>query len=235
MKNNRVILLEDDEMVRSLVICAVDEMDIDLVLCDDATGAMRELELGQACLLVTDLMLPGESGAALIRRYAAAPFFDPELKIAVFSAGLNPAVRREMGELPVWRLMSKPASIADIRACFRDGTAGVSGEAAVPSSSSLSQAQKDAQIMSNFQNSCLAQFPADVVAGDSAWARSDFAALRRMGHNIKSVMRTLGHGPGAEAAARLETAAASAAADAVGAEWTSLRAQMKSFGTGAEP
>lgn len=74
-------------------------------------------------------MLPGESGQALVERLTADPALRGSARVAVFSAGLTPEVRDRLGALGVWRLLSKPVSLAELEGCVREAIGSAAGEA----------------------------------------------------------------------------------------------------------
>lgn len=116
----RVILVEDDASVQRFVALALEDLPIDLVACDSVAAALAALAQAPACLVLTDLMLPGEPGQALVERLARDPALRGSARVAVFSAGLTPAVRDRLAGWDVWRLLSKPVSLAELEACVLD-------------------------------------------------------------------------------------------------------------------
>jgi hypothetical protein len=81
----------------------------------------------------------------------------------------------------------------------------------------------DAALYAEFASACAAQFVSDAAAGQAACNGGDLAPLRRLGHDLKSVLVVLGHAGPAELAARLEQHAAAGATPAARAAWLALR------------
>ncbi|TXC67072.1 Hpt domain-containing protein [Piscinibacter aquaticus] len=124
----------------------------------------------------------------------------------------------------VWRQLSKPISVLELEDCVREalGAATATGAAAIaltataPPRSDLGAAA-EAAVMRHFagdralfvayRTSCIAQFEADIRAGDAALAQGDMPTLRRLAHSLKSVLATLGEEGGSEVARQLEDAA----------------------------
>ena len=77
-----------------------------------------------------------------------------------------------------------------------------------------------------YRSSCLAQFPADLRAGDAALASADAPALRRLAHSLKSVLATLGQEEAGGTARSLEDAAARADWPVCRPLWQQLRTQL---------
>lgn len=82
-----------------------------------------------------------------------------------------------------------------------------------------------------FRASAVAQFPADLQAGDDACAASDAQALRRAAHTLKGVLQTLGYADLSAFAKGVEQAAQHSPWEEAVAGWRGLRARMvDSFG-----
>ena len=240
----RVVLVEDDAALRRFVEMALDGLAIDLRPCTRVAEAWPLLRSGGWQLLVTDLMLPGESGLELIQRLAATPAAGGG-RIVVFSAGVMPALRAQLATLGVWRVLDKPVSVAALASCVRDalGLAPPPGTSAPDGGGAGTDADEqhvialrfggDATLFRAYRASCLALFPADLAAGDAALAAGDAQALRRLAHNLKSVLETLGHPAPALVARQLETACEGApGAQAAAPLWQDLRRAVETLTRG---
>ena len=84
---------------------------------------MQTLHAGGVERIITDLMLPGESGIDLVQRLLQEPVQGRRIPVAVFSAGLTPPVREQLQAMKVWRMVSKPASVAELEACVTEAQA----------------------------------------------------------------------------------------------------------------
>lgn len=237
MSTRRVILVEDDASLRRFVALALEDLDLDLVACVDVPSAMAALQAGPARLLITDLMLPGESGESLLERLHREPGLKGAARVAVFSAGLTVAVRQRLEGLGVWRLLSKPVSVADLAACVTDALRDEAPAALVPvvgvtAAEAASAAAIDRHFGGNadlyraFRASCLAQFTEDLRQGDTACRSENTAQLRRIAHSLKSVLLTLGHHAASQAARELEDHAAADDGSAARPAWIRLREQI---------
>lgn len=240
----RVLLVEDDASIARFVELALEELPIELVTCTNVSDAMQALQACSTRLIITDLMLPGESGIDLVQRLLHEPSPGHPIPVAVFSAGLTPAVRDQLGAMKVWRMLSKPASVMELENCVRDALALPMAAAAdappspTPNAQALSgAAQAEAEAIAThfagdeflfkaYRASCLQQFPADVQQGDAACAAQDWPALRRLAHSLATVLLTLGHPTQSVRARQLENAAAQLAADQCLDHWGKLRAFM---------
>ena len=123
MSTPKVLLVEDDSSIARFVQMALEELPIELVTCANVPDAMQALHAGGVELIITDLMLPGESGIDLVQRLLQEPVQGRRIPVAVFSAGLTPPVREQLQAMKVWRMVSKPASVAELEACVTDALA----------------------------------------------------------------------------------------------------------------
>jgi len=231
----RVLLVEDDASLQRFVALALDELDIELLLCSSVDAALALLAQQHVQLILTDLMMPSRSGFELIEELSARPALRGEARLVVFSAGLTPPVRQRLEGMQVWRLLSKPCSVAELEACVSTGVGLASGTApeppADPGSTAIAQHfGGNAALYQAFRAACLQQFAADLAAGDLACNQADAPALRRLAHSLKSVLLTLGHAEASVQASRLEDLAEHLrqASDwpAAQAEWQGLRASV---------
>ena len=73
MSTPKVLLVEDDSSIARFVQMALEELPIELVTCANVPDAMQALHAGGVELIITDLMLPGESGIDLVQRLLQEP------------------------------------------------------------------------------------------------------------------------------------------------------------------
>lgn len=239
MSTPKVLLVEDDSSIARFVQMALEELPIELVTCTNVPDAMRALHAGRVELIITDLMLPGESGIDLVQRLLQEPVQGRSIPVAVFSAGLTPPVREQLQAMKVWRMVSKPASVAALEACVTDALALTSATpacvpaaaATAPDTASDDEAQAiathfagDEFLFKAYRASCLQQFAADVRQGDAACTAQDWPALRRLAHNLATVLLTLGHPAQSVRARQLENTTAQSAAEPSLEHWRLLRA-----------
>jgi HPt (histidine-containing phosphotransfer) domain-containing protein len=77
-----------------------------------------------------------------------------------------------------------------------------------------------------YRQACLARFPQDVIEGDLAVAVQDAQALRRVAHNLKSVLTMLGEAQAAQCARSTEEWAAGGDSGPMQLGWRQLRQQV---------
>lgn len=248
MTRPRVLLVDDDPSIRRFVALALEELDVDLVEAPGVAAARQALLGGPFDLIITDLMMPGETGLDLLQHLADHPAQRGAARVAVFSAGLTAAMQARLDSFDVWRQLSKPISLTALEDCVREAV-DATASAAPPAVPAAADADADADSLSAdeqfaierhfggeralfiaFRASCRAQFAADLRSGDAAVAGGDAPALRRLAHSLKSVLSTLGH-PGAGATARaLEDAAAVADWASATPLWQQLRTHLAAAG-----
>jgi CheY-like chemotaxis protein len=251
----RVLLVEDDASIRRLVELSFDGLPIELITCAGVPQARLRLQEAPVRLLITDLMMPGESGVDLLRWLAGEPALRAGARLVVFSAGISPQLERTLTGLGVWRLLSKPASMDALERCVIDAlglhpSGGPDAETAPDAATDRAPLESiepdqqaviarhfagDAALFHAFRDSCLPQFSDDLRDGDRAVAACDAPSLRRLAHSLKSVLRTLGHDAAADGAARLEAAAAAADWPAAEVPWSALRETLLRLSRGNAP
>lgn len=215
----RVLLVDDDAAIRRLVAMALEDEALQLISCADAHAALAALREAPVALLITDLMMPGLSGFELLERLRDEPALRGSASLVAFSAGLNAERAERLQALGVQTLLDKPVSIARLLAVVREAlgaaappasaplTGGAASEA--PAAAAVAGAVPaafggDAVLYQAFLQACLAQYPQDLAAGDAAIAQGDAPALRRVVHNLKGSLRTLGADTLADAALAIE-------------------------------
>lgn len=238
----RVLLVDDDAAIRRLVTMALEDEALQLISCADAHAALAVLREAPVALLITDLMMPGLSGFDLLERLRGEPALRGSATLVAFSAGLNAERAERLQALGVQTLLDKPVAIARLLAVVRDalgaragsGDAGPvgDGQGEAPAADAVPAAfGGDAALYRAFRQACLAQYPLDLVAGEAAIAQGDAMALRRVVHNLKGSLRTLGVDALAEAALRIEQglAADGDLSPARRLAWQALRDDVQRF------
>lgn len=242
-KRPRLLLLEDDASIQQLVRLALEELDLELLVCGTLAQARTALAAAQVQMVITDLMLPDGSGLELIREMRARPGLQGEPPILVFSAGLTESLREQLGELGVWRLLGKPCSVLDLEAGVTEGlgldrrimapqaapTAPPCVDASLPPAQAAAMALHfggDEPLYRAFRLACLTQFDLDRQQGDAACSQRDAPALRRLAHSLKSVLLTLGHPSESQLARNLEDRAEQLDWPTCQHLWEALRAQL---------
>lgn len=239
----RVLLVDDDAAIRRLVSLALEDLEVDLVCCADGAEALQRLRDAPARLVITDLMMPGITGYALLQQLADDPALRAGAKLAVFSAGLNAQAQERLAGLPLWRLIHKPTSVMALADTVAEALAECDAETPSRPAPSAHTAPAgdgeaaavaahfggDATLYRAFRESCLLQFPDDLRQGDAAVAAGDAAALRRVAHSLKSVLLLLGEDEASATARRLEHAAEAGDWAACHGPWQAISLRLRAL------
>jgi CheY-like chemotaxis protein len=238
----RVVVVDDDASIRRLVELSLEGLPLDLVLCAGAQEARAAFESAPVALLITDLMMPGESGYELLQWLVERPQLRGQARLVAFSAGIDGAARERLARLDVWRELGKPVSVAALEACVAEalGLDPARGSppalppplAAAPDREAearravIHQFGGDETLYRAFRAQATSQFEADLAEGDRLLAGGDDPALHRLAHSLKGVLALLGHEADAALALALERAAASGARAACQQAWPVLRSAL---------
>jgi len=228
----RVLLVEDDAAVRKLVALALEDLALDLVPCGDVPEALAALSQAPAQLVITDLMLPGVSGMALLERLHGDTGLCAGARRVAFSAGLDAATRQRLLALDVWRLLDKPVAVQTLCDCVAEAL-GLPAPAWASAATDADLIDRnfagDAGLFHAFRDIARQQFSVDVEAGERALLARDASALRRLAHSLKSVLDSLGESAAAEQARTLEAAAAQIDWRRLQNEWPPLAAMLQAL------
>lgn len=229
-----VLLVEDDPSVARFVSMALEPLPIELLVCPRVADALDTLRSQPVRLVITDLMLPGESGLSLLQALHDQPALRQGARLVAFSAGVNTDVRQQLNALDVWRVLSKPASVATLEACVCEALGLAVGVSPTPESAGelVTAAERlaidahfagDAALFLSYRASCRQQFLHDLRAGDAALQAQDAPALRRLAHSLATVLQTLGLAEAGLDARALEHAAERSEYEIMAPIWARLR------------
>jgi DNA-binding response OmpR family regulator len=255
MTTRRVLLVEDDASLRRFVRLALEDLPLELLECDRVADALGLLSKARVDLIVTDLMLPGQSGLDLLQQLQREPGLRGNAGLVVFSAGLTLQIRGQLAALGVWRLIAKPASVTELLDCVRDGLAdrsiGENGAGskeadgrAEPASPvtidpSVDEETTDAldlyfdgnrELFDAYRAACRTQFPRDIRAGDDACAGRDGQTLLRVAHSLKTVLLTLGYASLSRRALEIEQLCRAGDLHAAAGSWSKLSTGLRLLG-----
>lgn len=231
----RVLLLEDDPAVRRFVQMVLEPLDLDLVQCATLAQARQAVEAAAVQLVLTDLTLPDGSGLDWLQwLHARVPAPGLACRTVVFSGGIDPAMERQLQALQVWRILHKPASVGALMDCVEQALDSLAESVATPPAGVTTAPDPVTEFFAGnhafyrtYRAACLAQFAQDVRAGDSAVQAGDVQALRRVAHNLKSVLTMLGEASAAQSARSTEECAAQGALESMQQGWRQLREQVQ--------
>ena len=120
MRTPLVIVVEDDDTLQQFFGMVLEMLPVAQRLCATAEQALEVLAEGPADVIVTDLLLPGLDGRGLLRRLQADPTLRGPARIVVMSGSIDDAARRELQGLGAWRVLGKPVTVKEFRACIQE-------------------------------------------------------------------------------------------------------------------
>ncbi|SDI34573.1 Response regulator receiver domain-containing protein [Pseudomonas flavescens] len=116
-KGERILLVEDDKVVRMLVVEALEELGYQLIQAGDAQSALSLLEQHAPLdLLLTDVGLPGMNGRQLAD---AARHRQPGLRVLFSSGHVEAAVAGDAVSGDGTQMIAKPFSFEALAATIR--------------------------------------------------------------------------------------------------------------------
>jgi CheY-like chemotaxis protein/HPt (histidine-containing phosphotransfer) domain-containing protein len=227
-----VLLVEDEAAVQRFVDAALEDLGIALHVTDNVADALARLQAAPFALVLTDLMLGGASGRDLVLRLQQQPALGAGPRVAVLSAGLTAPVRADLLQLGAWRLLDKPVPVEQLRQCVREAIGAEPRTPMAPPASSPADVVQtyfggNARIYQAYRATCEQQFPLDLAEGERAYAAGDRAAMRRLAHNLKTVLLALGHAEGAHSAKAIDAACLASDWSTVQAHWPVLRSVLQ--------
>jgi two-component system, NarL family, capsular synthesis sensor histidine kinase RcsC len=193
--------------------------------CGSVAQARAWLDVhGAPDLLLTDLMLPDETGLEFISALRAGADWQQTLPVLVMTAGVQPESMQQLASLDVCQVLIKPVAVDALRDAVREA---LQAKPSTPARTAVeTRFGGDTAMFETFRAAALAQFPVDSQQIDDALASADAGALERGAHSIKGVFALLREDVASEVARRLEWAAREGRTDDATAIWTVLRAWL---------
>lgn len=103
----KVLVLEDDPVVRKLIRRHLETLGVDVLEASDARAAISKLKDSQPALLCLDLMLPESSGFAVCEYMRSVPQLE-RVPIIVISARTSISDRALAQEMGISHYLTKP-------------------------------------------------------------------------------------------------------------------------------
>jgi CheY-like chemotaxis protein len=112
MAKYRVLIVDDQREIRSMLSSGVETLDGDFSVITVPSGeeAVLEISMQNFDLLVTDVRLPGISGLEVLRQVRAK---QPDLKVILITGLLDPVIRRNVADAGADAFFLKPVVLAD--------------------------------------------------------------------------------------------------------------------------
>ena len=113
-ENSRIIFVEDEDSVRTFGLRALKKKGYEVVGCNSAENALAYLkEDSNFGLLITDMVMPGMSGAQLTNLVKEQI---PGIKVILASGYSEEIVRQELDNFDDFEFITKPYSLGDLTA-----------------------------------------------------------------------------------------------------------------------
>ena len=111
-KDIKILFVEDEDSVRTFAVRALKKKGYEVIGCNSAENALEQLEQETDFdLLVTDMVMPGMSGAELAGIVKSKI---PNIKIILASGYSEEIARRELAGSQEFEFMAKPFSLGDL-------------------------------------------------------------------------------------------------------------------------
>ena len=107
MSGERVLLVDDDELVAEALRQSLHRAGYDVVVAGDVPQARRLFDRGGVDVVVTDLVMPGETGLDLLRHIDAA---DPQLPVIIITADRSVHAAAQAVRGDAFDYLTKPMS-----------------------------------------------------------------------------------------------------------------------------
>ena len=107
----RILVVEDDRDIGSLVAMHLQDAGAEVVLCHDGDEGLEKALGGGFELLILDLMLPGTDGLEIYRRVRSMERYTPILMLTARSAEMDRVLGLEMGADDY---LTKPFSVREL-------------------------------------------------------------------------------------------------------------------------
>ena len=108
--SRRILVVDDEYAIRVLLKSFLEGHDYEVQLAEDGENALRTFEEFQPEVVITDIMMPVESGLSLVSRIRER---NPSIKVIYLSAWLDETdtekrLNEELSNYPDYRLIKKP-------------------------------------------------------------------------------------------------------------------------------
>lgn len=108
--SRRILVVDDEYAIRVLLKSFLEGHDYEVRLAEDGEDALRTFEEFQPEVVITDIMMPVESGLSLVSRIRDR---NPSIKVIYLSAWLDETdtekrLNDELNNYPDYRLIKKP-------------------------------------------------------------------------------------------------------------------------------
>lgn len=115
--NERVLLVEDEDVVRSFAVRALQRQGYDVIEAEDGAAALDVLaEVGTVDIVISDVVMPEMDGPTMLKQMRKT---HPDLKVIFVSGYPNEAFQKALGE-ETFAFLPKPFSLPQLAAKVRE-------------------------------------------------------------------------------------------------------------------
>ncbi len=106
----RILVIDDEYAIRVLLKSFLESQDYEVRLAEDGENALRIFQEFQPEVIISDIMMPVESGLSIVARIRER---SPSIKVIYLSAWLDETdteirLNEELNNHPAYRLIKKP-------------------------------------------------------------------------------------------------------------------------------
>ena len=112
-QRNKILIVEDDSQMRTLVVRALEHLEVDILEASDGYEARTELQFSNIQLVILDMNLPGIDGQQLLREIEEA---GGTMKVIIISGFITKEDKADLMEKPfVSGVFRKPIDMNEFR------------------------------------------------------------------------------------------------------------------------
>ena len=120
--SRRILVVDDEYAIRVLLKSFLEGHEYEVRLAEDGENAFRTFEEFQPEVVITDIMMPVESGLSLVSRIRER---NPSIKVLYLSAWLDETdtekrLNEELSNYPDYRLIKKPFDLDALLQAVRE-------------------------------------------------------------------------------------------------------------------
>ena len=120
--SRRILVVDDEYAIRVLLKSFLEGHDYEVQLAEDGENAFRTFEEFKPEVVITDIMMPVESGLSLVSRIRER---NPSIKVIYLSAWLDEAdtekrLNEELSNYPDYKLIMKPFDLDALLAAIEE-------------------------------------------------------------------------------------------------------------------
>ena len=109
-RNKRILVIDDEYSIRVLLKSFLEGHDYEVRLAEDGKKALQHFEEFQPEVVISDIMMPVESGLSIVSRIRER---NPSIRVIYLSAWLDETdtekrLQEELNNYPEYRLIKKP-------------------------------------------------------------------------------------------------------------------------------